>query len=138
MTSVNGSEEVLKQDTRGRMRVPRERRESVLDEFERSGLTGAKFARLAGINYQTFAGWVQRRKLTRAEAGGSLSQAIPAGGGTVRLFEAVLGDAHRSPGTGVLRVELPSGSSVLIESPAQLAMVAELIRLVAQSGRERC
>ena len=77
MTSVNGSEEVLKQDTRGRIRVPRERRESVLDEFERSGLTGAKFARLAGINYQTFAGWVQRRKLTRAEAGGSLSRKRP-------------------------------------------------------------
>ena len=91
MTSVNGSEEVLKQDTRGRIRVSRERRESVLAEFERSGLTGAKFARLAGINYQTFAGWVRRRKLSRAEAGGSLSQPILTGGGTVRLFEAVLG-----------------------------------------------
>jgi len=52
MTSANGSEEVLKQDTRGRVRVSGERRETVLDEFERlnEGLTGAKFARLAGIN----------------------------------------------------------------------------------------
>jgi hypothetical protein len=138
MTTVNGSEEVLKQDTRGRVRVSGERRESVLAEFERSGLTGAKFARLAGINYQTFAGWVRRRKLSRAEAGGSLSQPILTGGGTVRLFEAVLGDANRSLQTGALRVELPGGSRVIIESPTQLPLVAELIRLVAQGGRARC
>lgn len=32
-----------------------------LDEFERSGTSGAKFARLAGIKYPTFANWVQQR-----------------------------------------------------------------------------
>jgi hypothetical protein len=138
MTFVNGSEEVLKQDRRGRVRVSRERRESVLDEFERSGLSGAKFARLAGINYQTFAGWVQRRKLSRREVDGSVAPPMVTGAGTVRLFEAVLADGRSSLGRGVLQVELVGGSRVIIESPAQLPLVAELVRLVAQGGRARC
>jgi len=48
MTSLIGEVEVLKTDTRGRVRVPAERREALLDEFEKSGMSGAKFARLAG------------------------------------------------------------------------------------------
>jgi DNA-binding transcriptional regulator/RsmH inhibitor MraZ len=55
MTSLIGEAEVLKTDTRGRVRVPAERREALLDEFEKSGMSGAKFARLAGIHYATFA-----------------------------------------------------------------------------------
>ena len=136
MTSANGTEDILKQDGRGRVRVSRERREAVLDEFERSGMNATRFARLAGVNYQTFAGWVRRRKLIRAEGDGTLRPSTSASRGTVRLFEAVLGDGRSS--LGALQVELPGGSRVLIESPTQLAMVAELVRLVAQSGRGRC
>lgn len=33
-------------------------------EFERSGLSGPRFAELAGVNYQTFATW--RRRHARA------------------------------------------------------------------------
>ena len=138
MTSTNGVEEVLKQDERGRVRVSRERRGALVEEFERSGLSGAKFARLAGINYQTFAGWVRRRKRSRGESDGSLAQPIVTGGGTVRLLEAVLGDGRSSLGTGALQLELPGGSRVIIDSPGQLPMVAELVRLVAQSGRAPC
>jgi hypothetical protein len=58
MTSTNMSAEILKQDGRGRVRVPAERRELLLDEFERSGASGAQFARLAEVKYATFAGWV--------------------------------------------------------------------------------
>src|SRR5215208_3286232 len=138
MTSTNGVEEILKQDGRGRVRVSRERREAVLDEFERSGMNATRFARLAGVNYQTFAGWVRRRRLSRAEGDGSLARAPLTRGATVRLFEAVLGDGRSSLEVGALMVELPGGSRVVIESPTQLAMVAELVRLVAQSGRGRC
>jgi hypothetical protein len=59
---------VLKQDTR--VRVPAPRREALLDEFERSGVSGAKFARLVGIKYPTFAGWVHRRRRVRGEDAG--------------------------------------------------------------------
>ena len=37
---------VLKTDVRGRVRVPNNRREELLNEFEKSGLSGPKFAAL--------------------------------------------------------------------------------------------
>jgi transposase-like protein len=134
MTSTNGVEEVLEQDARGRVRVSRERRDAMLEEFARSGMNATRFARLAGINYQTFAGWVRRRKLSRGEEAES---AVPSTmvGGTVRLFEAVLREERSSGSMGALRVDLPGGSRLFIESPTHLAMAAELIRLLAQGGR---
>ena len=65
MTSTNVGAEILKQDGRGRVRVPAERRDALLDEFEKSGASGAQFARLAGIKYATFAGWVLKRRKVR-------------------------------------------------------------------------
>ncbi len=53
---------VLKTDVIGRVKTGARQRERVLDEFERSGLSGMKFAAVAGINYQTFASWVQKRR----------------------------------------------------------------------------
>ena len=47
----------LKIDDVGRVQTPAARRESLLDEFERSGLNGTKFAALAGIKYPTFPVW---------------------------------------------------------------------------------
>ena len=56
MTNMHKSDgRILKTDSKGRVRMSADRRESLLDEFERSGLTAAKFSELAGINYQTFA-----------------------------------------------------------------------------------
>jgi hypothetical protein len=49
MTSTKEGPKLLKTDTRGRVRTPRARQESLLDEFARSGLSGAKFAALAGL-----------------------------------------------------------------------------------------
>src|ERR1035441_927137 len=69
MTNTNDSTPdsqslLLKTDTRGRAFTPVHRRETLLDKFERSGLSGAQVSELSGIKYQTFAGWVfsQKRK----------------------------------------------------------------------------
>jgi len=107
MTSTIARAEILKQDVRGRVRVPVERQQALLDEFEKSGASGAKFARLAGIKYATFAGWVLKRRKQRGRlAKPTLSS--PAGlddavvsAGSVRLFEALVeGDQTPSlPGT---------------------------------------
>ena len=133
MTSMNAKAELLKQDVRGRVRVPAERREAMLDEFERSGASGAEFARLAGIKYATFANWVMKRRRKRGRAGG--------GDGTVRLLEAVIdcGRAEQSAASvqGLL-IELPGGSRMLVGSAVQLQMAAELVALVAQNSRARC
>jgi hypothetical protein len=62
--------------------------------------------------------------------------------GPVRLFEALVegGSAGgRDPvGARGLLIELPGGSRIQVESPAQLQMAAELVALVAQNARARC
>src|SRR5258706_8853416 len=60
---------VLKADARGRVLTAPERREQLLDEFERNGLSSAKFAALTGLKYPTFAAWVQRRRHHRGAKG---------------------------------------------------------------------
>jgi hypothetical protein len=55
MTSMNDGAELLKRDVLGRVRTPKAKREEILDEFEKSGVSGAEFALLAGIKYPTFA-----------------------------------------------------------------------------------
>jgi transposase-like protein len=58
----------LKTDTHGRVRSTPERRAAILAEFEHSGVSAAQFAKLAGINYSTFAQWVQRHRRPKAGA----------------------------------------------------------------------
>ena len=142
MTSTNAKAEVLKQDGRGRVRVPAERREALLDEFERSGTSGAKFARLAGIKYPTFANWVQQRgkrqtqrKPARGEAPNGTGLAAQAG--PIRLLEALVEGGAPGHREGLV-VELPGGSRLVVGSPVQLQMAAELVALIAQRARVRC
>jgi hypothetical protein len=54
-TELRAPEQLLKTNVLGRVQTPVERREAFLDEFERSGLRGKKFAAMTGVNYQTFA-----------------------------------------------------------------------------------
>jgi len=46
----------------GRLRITKEQRETLLDAFVSSGLSGTRFAATHGIKYQTFATWVQKRR----------------------------------------------------------------------------
>jgi hypothetical protein len=142
MTSARTEAEILKQDTRGRVRVSVERREALVDEFEKSALSGAKFARLAGVKYATFANWVARRRRQRAAV--SLGESAPSNGvRPIRLFEAVVegesgGTARVASAAEAMVVELPGGSRARVVSPVQLQWVAELVVLVAQGMRSRC
>jgi hypothetical protein len=40
---------VLKTDSRGRVRTPPEKQEQILEEFERSGMSGSACAALIGV-----------------------------------------------------------------------------------------
>jgi hypothetical protein len=130
MTFTMEDQKLMPTDCRRRVRVPEERREALLDEFERSGLSGVKFAQLAGVKYPTFALWAQKRRKAR-----QLALNEGASGQSMRFAEAV---ADRSTGvtigTAGLTIELPGGARVQVQSPLQLQMVAELLRLVATSG----
>src|ERR1700731_5245731 len=57
--------QILSQDARGRVLVSRERRESLLEEYDRSGMSGVKFAQYVGIKYSTPAYWLQSRRRHR-------------------------------------------------------------------------
>ena len=66
MTVMESGSEILKVDEVGRVRTPPEKREAMLAEYERSGMTGAQFARFVGVRYSTLMYWLQKR---RKEAG---------------------------------------------------------------------
>jgi hypothetical protein len=99
--------EILSQDARGPVLVSRERRESLLEEHDRSGLSGVKFAQYVGIKYSTFAYWLQsRRRHQRREKSslkaGAKTEAGQSNGGWI---EAVVENASepRVP-AGALRI----------------------------------
>ena len=73
MTSMNKEAIVLKSDGAGRVQTPVERQAELVREFERSGLSGPRFAALAGVKYQTFATWRRRHGVS----GGSREQRKP-------------------------------------------------------------
>jgi hypothetical protein len=118
-------ETILKTDTKGRVKTPPERRERLLEEFERSGLSGAKFAALAGIKYQTFAAWVTRR---RKQLG--LFQAPTKAANPMRWLEAVVQEAN-APASAVatsLRVRLSTGAWIELSDFAHVRLAVALVR----------
>lgn len=139
MTSMSEEQGVLTSDERGRVRVSAERREALLDEFERSGMSGAKFARMAGVKYPTFALWTQKRRRQRKE-GGVETAAINPGPRPVAFWEALIEDrATVGIGSGHgLQVVFPGGARMEVGTPTQLRLAAELMRLVAEAGGRRC
>lgn len=110
---------ILKTDALGRIQTPSEQRETLLDAFERSGMSGAAFAKLHGIRYTTFAYWRQRRS-RRFGAEKETAQPEP-------FFEEVELRAARSEAAG-LSVTLPGGASVRIERADQFPLVAALLK----------
>ena len=110
---------ILKSDRRGRIRFTSEQRTAMLDAYDASGLSGPKFAQLHGVNYQTFAGWFQRRKRGHAP--------LAVGTGLFTLLEAT---AHAQPGPACARLEvqLPGGVRLLIDNISSLSLAAALIR----------
>jgi hypothetical protein len=124
---MKGGELVLKTDGLGRVKTPAARRESLLDEFERSGLSGAKFAALTGIKYQTFAAWALRRR--KQNAAPAIAPAPPAD--PVRWLEAVLAPAAANPGRPrptPVSLQLPGGARLELADVQQVVLAAALLR----------
>ncbi len=134
MTNTTQAEEtVLKTDTLGRIKTPRERRERLLDEFERSGLSGVKFAALVGLKYQTLASWVQRR---RRQRGNPAATELPVPRGEkLQWLEAVIESAQTSTDKppGPLVVHLPGGARVEVVDLRQVGLVAALVRALEKT-----
>ena len=136
MTSASLLEErVLKTDVLGRVWTSAERREALLDEFEKSAMSAAKFAEFVGVKYQTLVSWVQRRRRSRGKVPGDERTAgsVPA----VRFVEAMV-QTQATSGSGApggLRIDLPGGASVEIASREQMLLLGELLRVLNERER---
>jgi hypothetical protein len=121
---------VLKRDARGRVRSTPAQRRALLDQFSRSGLSGPAFARVAGVNYQTFASWRhQQRSGVAALALGKTPSCVAAPSPPpVRFVEAKLPAAQAGV---LLRITLPGGAALQIADASQAMLAAQLIKALA-------
>jgi transposase-like protein len=106
------------------VRASKEQRRLILAEFERSGVSGAQFAKRTGLKYSTLAGWRQRYRRTKPP-----SRAQP-----MRLLEAVVEPAQpgAAPSAAWMVLCLPGGSRVEIADAKQIPLVAALVRELAK------
>ena len=122
MTVMEPGSEILKVDEVGRIQTPPEKREALLAEYERSGMTGAQFARFSGVRYATLMYWLQRR---RKETGRG-QQVITPGPDQPRWLEArVEGEVPKSEN---LVLEMGGGIRTLVGNRTQAALAGELLR----------
>jgi hypothetical protein len=122
--------QILSRDARGRVLISRERREALLGEYDRSGMSGVKFAQYVGIKYSTLAYWVQSRRRPRRREKSLLKAGTDTGAGKSAggWIEAVVeeGSSPRMP-TGGLRIDFAGGASCQISNVAEAALAAELL-----------
>ncbi len=133
MTTNLAETEILKTDVLGRVRTSPQRREAILDEFEKSGVAGVPFAKMIGVNYQTFASWVQKRRMARGQY-----RCLPGvkTAGPLRFVEAVV--AAELSEKIVLTIELPGGARVRVNGSEQLELVCRLLARLDKKGTPVC
>jgi hypothetical protein len=122
MTVTESGAEILKVDEAGRIRTPPEKRAALLAEFDRSGMTGAQFARFSGVRYPTLMNWLQKRRkeARQKEPSGLQKPDHP------RWLEArVEGEASKPEN---IVVEMGGGVRMLVGSCRQAALAGELLR----------
>jgi len=110
---------------RGQVHTPRQRREELLAEFARSGLSISKFAALVGVHYQTFWSWLQQDQKQRTAAEPA-AVAKP-----VRFAEVVRTGTALAVPLKALRVLLPSGAVIEVADAAQAEVAAQLLKALA-------
>jgi hypothetical protein len=132
MTSTQSSGPILKTDSLARVRTPQQRKRELLEEFERSGLSGVKFAALSGVKYSTFAGWVARGRRTRPVEAPPPPAAKPVD--PVRWLEAVVDRAHTAAGQKppVLTIYFSGGARAEIADAKQGELAAAVLRSLNQ------
>ena len=118
---------ILPTDSKGRVRVSRQRREQLMEEFERSGMTGAQFAKTVGVKYSTFAFWRQEQRRGKPAL---VKEGLPGKTATVEWLETVIDKAQASgpAASSALIVRLPSGATIELGGAAQAPLAAALLR----------
>ena len=94
----------------------------MLAEYDRSGMTGAQFARFVGVRYSTLMYWLQKR---RKEAGQSEQTVTPRQDHAGWLEARVGGEVPKSEN---IMVEMGGGVRMLIGNRTQAALAGEVLR----------
>src|SRR5271156_982591 len=133
MTTTPGQEQIVKGDRIGRIKTPRERREALLAEFDRSGMSGQQFAKWAGIKYGTFITWVQKRRRKGAPDQAEDKLAPSGTKAEVRWVEAVMEKAtakksYANPNATVMIVQGPGGVRLELSEECHVLWAAKLLR----------
>ncbi len=113
---------IIKSDRAGRTRYSRQYKREVLDAFESSSLSAPAFARQCGVKYPTFAAWIAARRRGSPPPPAGKPSNPPA------FLLAEIGDDSDGE---TLQVRLPGGAVVSATGPAQLKLLAELLRHLA-------
>ena len=128
---------VLKTDALGRVTISREHREALLDAFDQSGMKGLKFARQHGVNYQTFANWIQKRRRERglypvvrsAVADTSLKLTLA----EVELPRDPAPPTAEKPAPAAVEITLPGGLLIRVANRAAIPLAVELVTALEAS-----
>jgi hypothetical protein len=101
-----------------------------LEEYDRSAMSGVKFAQYVGIKYSTLAYWLQSRRRHRGREKLLIKAGADTGAGksTGGWIEAVVeeGSPPRVP-AGALRIYFAGGAYCQISSAGEAALAAELL-----------
>jgi transposase-like protein len=124
MMVMESGSEILKVDEVGRVRTPPEKREAMLAEYERSGMTGAQFARFVGVRYSTLMYWLQKR---RKQAGQGKETASSQDDHPHWLEARVEGEVSKSE---KVVVEMGGGIRMVIGSRTQATLAGEVLRAI--------
>ena len=142
MTGTTEAIEILKTDALGRVKVTAQRREALLDEFERGEMNAAQFAEFVGVKYQTFATWIQKRRKERTAVKGQKAALPLRDGGQMHWVEAVFVEDENisgcEPAGTKLNVILPGGARIEITQAGQTELVADLILALQRRGATAC
>ena len=121
MSIEAGGLQLLRSDRVGRVRTPVAKRLEILAEFQRSGMSGAAFAKLIGVKYQTFSAWTRRQGSSRSA--GSKPGPKRSSSKTVRFLEA----QACAPSTG-LEVSWGGQTIIRVGHASQIPLAAALLR----------
>jgi len=120
------SEVVLKVDTVGRVRTPKEKQDAMVAAYAGSGMTGQQFAAFCGVKYSTLMSWAGKaRRANRASVG----MGKPGG---MSWVEATIEPEGRVNGEGL---SITIGSVVRLEvfNSRQAALAGEVIRSLGEA-----
>ena len=125
--SIVATGEILNQDILGRVRTPLAKRQEVLAAFDGSGMSAARFAAMAGINYSTFSSWVQERNQKQGKESSLTGAAAKP---EVQWIETEMScrAERRSAGAGMEIELLGSGARLRIRDERDAELAAVVLR----------